>query len=90
MPTLLLIGAKDDISSPAACRHDGRGRARPQRADPDRNLSRRPARLRSFQSAVMRLVAAPMLAVYEEPGHIGTDAEARANSQKRVAEWLSR
>jgi hypothetical protein len=25
-----------------------------------------------------------------EHGHIGTDAEARADSQKRVAEWLAR
>jgi dienelactone hydrolase len=25
-----------------------------------------------------------------ERGHLGTDAEARADSQKRVAEWLAR
>ena len=25
-----------------------------------------------------------------ERGHIGTDPEARADSQKRVAEWLAR
>jgi dienelactone hydrolase len=25
-----------------------------------------------------------------EKGHVGTDAEARADSQRRVAEWLAR
>src|SRR5260370_41689763 len=29
-------------------------------------------------------------AAVPEHGHIGTDAEARADSQKRVAEWLAR
>ena len=29
-------------------------------------------------------------AALPERGHIGTDAEARADSQKRVAEWLAR
>jgi dienelactone hydrolase len=29
-------------------------------------------------------------AALPERGHLGTDAEARADSQKRVAEWLAR
>ena len=29
-------------------------------------------------------------ATMPERGHLGTDAEARADSQKRVAEWLAR
>jgi dienelactone hydrolase len=76
VPTLLLIGAKDDVSSPPACRQmvDGaHGR-----------------------SALARIVVYPGAyhdfddAAVPEKGHVGTDAEARADSQKRVAEWLAR
>jgi dienelactone hydrolase len=67
VPTLLLIGAKDDVSSPLACRQmiDG-------------------ANLPLHGTAGTSDAATP------EHGHLGTDTEARADSQKRVAEWLAR
>jgi dienelactone hydrolase len=88
VPTLLLIGAKDDVSSPAACRQmvDGaRGRSALTR------IEIYPGAPHDFDRANLPLhaVSATDIAVPEH-GHIGTDAEARADSQKRVAEWLSR
>jgi dienelactone hydrolase len=89
VPTLLLIGAKDDVSSPPACRQmiDGaRGRSAMARIvvypgayhDFDRaNLPPHAEAGSSHDAAALR-------------GHRGTDVEARADSQKRVTEWLSR
>src|SRR5215218_7872249 len=89
VPTLLLIGAKDDVSSPPACRQmiDGaRGRSAMARIvvypgayhDFDRaNLPLHANAGSSDDAAALR-------------GHRGTDVEARADSQKRVTEWLSR
>jgi len=89
VPTLLLIGAKDDVSSPPACRQmiDGaRGRSAMARIvvypgayhDFDRaNLPLHAKAGSSDDAAALR-------------GHRGTDVEARADSQKRVTEWLSR
>ncbi|MGY2939071.1 dienelactone hydrolase [Bradyrhizobium sp. GM6.1] len=55
VPTLVLIGGNDDVSSPPACRPpDGRGRAWPQRARAHRGLSRRLSRLRPRQHAAAR------------------------------------
>jgi dienelactone hydrolase len=89
VPTLLLIGAKDDISSPAACRQmiDGaRGRSALTR------IEVYPGAYHDFDRANLPLhtIAATPDAAAPEHGHLGTDAEARADSQKRVAEWLAR
>ncbi len=89
VPTLLLIGAKDDVSSPQACRQmiDGaRGRSALTR------ILVYPDAYHDFDRANFPLhaIAAASDATLPERGHLGTDAEARADSQKRVAEWLAR
>jgi dienelactone hydrolase len=88
VPTLLLIGAKDDVSSPPACRQmiDGaRGRSALTR------IVIYPGAYHDFDRANFPLHAiAGADATVPERGHLGTDAEARADSQKRVAEWLAR
>jgi dienelactone hydrolase len=89
VPTLLLIGAKDDISSPSACRQmvDGaRGRTALTR------IEVYPGAAHDFDRANLPLhaVGGNADAAVPEHGHIGTDADARADSQKRVAEWLAR
>lgn len=88
VPTLLLIGAKDDIASPVLCRQmvDGaRGRSALTR------IVVYPSAPHDFDRAGLPLraldgndPAAP------ERGHIGSDAQARSDAQKRVAEWLAR
>ena len=88
IPTLLLIGSKDDISSPPACRQvvDGaRGRSALAR------IVVYPGAYHDFDRANFPLhaIASPD-AAQPERGHLGTDPEARADSQKRVAEWLAR
>jgi len=89
VPTLLLIGANDDVSSPPACRQmiDGaRGRSALTRIvvypgayhDFDRtNLPVHPA-------------AGAADAAVPDRGHLGSDPEARADAQKLVEEWLAR
>jgi dienelactone hydrolase len=89
VPTLLLIGAKDDISSPLACRQmiDGaHGRSALTR------MVVYPDAYHDFDRANLPLHAAAGTtdATMPERGHLGTDPEARADSQKRVAEWLAR
>jgi dienelactone hydrolase len=89
VPTLLLIGAKDDVSSPAACRQmvDGaRGRTALTR------IEVYPGAAHDFDRANLPLHAIGGSADSSVPehGHIGTDADARADAQKRVAEWLAR
>ena len=89
VPTLLLIGAKDDISSPPACRQmiDGaHGRSALTR------MVVYPDAYHDFDRANLPLHAAAGTtdATMPERGHLGTDPEARADSQKRVAEWLAR
>jgi dienelactone hydrolase len=89
VPTLLLIGAKDDVSSPPACRQmvDGaRGRSALAR------IVVYPDAYHDFDRANFPLhaVSGTSDATVPEQGHVGTDAEARADSQKRVAEWLAR
>jgi dienelactone hydrolase len=89
VPTLLLIGAKDDVSSPAACRamvEGARGRSALTR------IEIYPGAPHEFDRANLPLhaIGANADAALPERGHIGTDAEAREDSQKRVAEWLAR
>jgi dienelactone hydrolase len=88
VPTLLLIGAKDDVSSPPACHQmiDGaRGRSALAR------IVVYPGAYHDFDRANLPLHAAGTSdATVPEHGHLGTDPEARADSQKRVAEWLAR
>jgi dienelactone hydrolase len=89
VPTLLLIGAKDDVSSPPACRQmiDGaRGRSALAR------IVVYPGAYHDFDRANLPLhaTAGSTDAAAPERGHLGTDTEARADSQKRVAEWLAR
>jgi dienelactone hydrolase len=89
VPTLLLIGARDDVSSPPACRQmvDGaRGRSALAR------IVVYPGAYHDFDRAnlPLRMAGATADAALPERGHLGTDSEARADSQKRVAEWLAR
>lgn len=89
VPTLLLIGAKDDVSSPPACRQmieGARGRSALTR------IVVYPGAYHDFDRANLPLhaVAANADAAVPERGHLGSDPEARADSQKLVAEWLSR
>ena len=88
VPTLLLIGAKDDVSSPSACRQmvDGaHGRSALAR------IIVYPDASHEFDRANLPLHAIPSSdTAAPERGHIGTDTEARADSQQRVAEWLAR
>src|ERR1700681_3505543 len=89
VPTLLLIGARDDISSPPACRQmvDGaHGRSALAR------IVVYPSAYHDFDRANLPVHAIGPTADATDPekGHLGTDAEARADSQKRVAEWLAR
>jgi dienelactone hydrolase len=89
VPTLLLIGAKDDVSSPPACRQmvDGaRGRSALAR------IVVYPGAYHDFDRPNLPLHAiagTPDTAVPDR-GHLGSDPEARADSQRRVAEWLTR
>ncbi len=89
VPTLLLIGAKDDVSSPSACRQmvDGaRGRSALTR------IEVYPGASHDFDRADLPLhaIGGGSDAASPEHGHIGTDTDARSDSQKRVAEWLAR
>jgi dienelactone hydrolase len=89
VPTLLLIGANDDVSSPPACRQmiDGaRGRSALTR------IVVYPGAYHDFDRPNLPLhaVAATADAASPERGHVGTDPEAREDAQKLVEEWLSR
>jgi dienelactone hydrolase len=89
VPTLLLIGASDDVSSPAACRQmveGARGRSALAR------IEIYPGAAHDFDRAnvPLRALGATAGAGVPERGHIGTDADARSDSQKRVVEWLAR
>jgi dienelactone hydrolase len=88
VPTLLLIGAQDDISSPSACRQAVEGaRGRSALAQ----LVVYPGAAHDFDRANLPLRAiAGTDAGLPERGHIGTDAEARKDAQRRVTDWLAR
>jgi dienelactone hydrolase len=89
VPTLVLIGAKDDVSSPPACRQMVEG------AHGRSALTRivvYPSAYHDFDRANLPVQAIGPSADGADPekGHVGTDVEALADSQKRVAEWLAR
>jgi len=89
IPTLLLIGAKDDVSSPPACRQmiDGaRGRSALTR------IVVYPGAYHDFDRANLpvHLAAGAADAAVPDRGHLGSDPEARADAQKLVEEWLAR
>ena len=88
VPTLLLIGAQDDVSSPQACRQmvDG-ARGRSALAQ----IMVYPGAAHDFDRANLPLRAiAGVDAALPERGHIGTDTDARKDAQRRVTEWLAR
>jgi dienelactone hydrolase len=87
VPTLVLIGEKDDISSPPACRQmvDGaHGRSALAQIvvypNAQHDFDRPNLPLHAIASGD---TAAP------EQGHIGTDIDARSDSEKRVTNWLA-
>ena len=89
VPTLLLIGAKDDVSSPPACRQmieGARGRSALTR------IVVYPGAYHDFDRANLPLhaMAGTSDATVPDRGHLGGDPEARADSQRLVAEWLKR
>jgi dienelactone hydrolase len=88
VPTLVLIGAGDDVSSPADCRKmvDGaRGRSALAR------IVVYPRAVHDFDRADLPLHAiSGGDAGMPERGHLGGDPDARTDAQKRVAEWLAR
>ena len=89
VPTLVLIGGKDDVSSPPACRQmvDGaHGRSALAR------IVVYPGAYHDFDRTNLPLHAAANGndAATPERGHLGTDTDARADAQKQVAEWLAR
>jgi dienelactone hydrolase len=89
VPTLVLIGAKDDVASPPACRQmiDGaRGRSALTR------IVVYPGAYHDFDRANLPLhaVNATADAALPEGGHLGGDPAARADAEKLVAEWLAR
>ncbi|MGB8401646.1 dienelactone hydrolase family protein [Bradyrhizobium sp.] len=89
VPTLLLIGARDDVSSPSACRQmiDGaRGRSALAR------IILYPSAWHDFDRANLPLhpISGGSDPAVPDRGHIGGDAEARADAERRVVEWLAR
>lgn len=87
LPTLLLIGGNDDVSSPAACRQmieGAKGRSALAR------IVVYPGAYQDFDLANVPVHAASADADAPEAGHLGADPAARADSQKRVTEWLGR
>jgi dienelactone hydrolase len=89
IPTLVLIGAKDDVSSPPACRQmvDGaRGRSALTR------IVVYPGAYHDFDRANLPLHAAGTVAdaALPERGHLAGDPDARADAEKLVTEWLAR
>ena len=88
VPTLVLIGGRDDVSSPSACHQmvDGaRGRSALAR------IVVYPDAYHGFDRAnlPLRAIGVSSDAATGERGHVGTDVGARQDAQKRVAEWLA-
>jgi dienelactone hydrolase len=88
IPTLVLIGGKDDVSSPPACRQmieGARGRSALTR------IVVYPGAYHDFDRINLPVHAiASTDAGVPERGHIGSDPEARADAQKLIADWLAR
>jgi dienelactone hydrolase len=88
VPTLLLIGASDDVAAPSLCKQmvDG-ARGRSALAQ----IVVYPGAWHDFDRAGLPLRALDSNdPATPEHGHIGTDPDARADAQRRVAEWLAR
>ena len=86
VPTLLLIGGKDGLSSPAVCREmidDARGRSALAR------IVVYPGADHDFDEAGVAVHVAGTLPKGTVP-RVHADPKARADAQKRVAEWLAR
>jgi dienelactone hydrolase len=89
MPTLILIGAKDDWSSATACEQMvGGARGRSARAA----ITVYPGAHHDFDRPDLPLQARNGVLINGATGrvHIGTDAAARADAIKRVTEWIAR
>jgi dienelactone hydrolase len=89
VPTLVMIGAKDDVASLPACRQmiDGaRGRSALTR------FVVYPGAYHDFDRVNLPLHAASGSSDAAAPdhGHVGSDPDARADSLKLVTEWLAR
>lgn len=82
VPTLVLVGADDDLSSPSACRQmvdNARGRSALAR------IIVYPNAHHGFDRANV-----PLHLVAGGHGHVGTDPGGRVDSQKQVTAWLAR
>src|SRR5436190_6858568 len=89
MPTLILIGAKDDWSSASACEQMVAGaRGRTARA----TIQVYPNAYHDFDHPNLPLQPRNSVPGNGPPArvHVGTDQAARADAMKRVAEWLAR
>ena len=89
MPTLILIGDKDDWSPAAACEQMVAGaRGRTAKAI----ITVYPGAYHDFDRPELPLQQRSGVLVNGSAGrvHIGTDPEARADAVKRVSEWLAR
>ncbi|WP_456640462.1 dienelactone hydrolase family protein [Bradyrhizobium sp. USDA 10063] len=89
VPTLVMIGGNDDVSSPPACHQmvDGaRGRSALAR------IIVYPGAYHDFDLANLPLhaIAEATDAAVPEGGHVGTDKAARTDAQKQVSAWLAR
>lgn len=88
VPTLILIGSRDDVSSPPACRQmidDARGRSALTR------IVVYPGAYHDFDRVNLPVHAvAGADAAAPERGHVGSDPEARADAEKLVSDWLAR
>jgi dienelactone hydrolase len=89
VPTLVLIGASDDVSPTPACRQmieGARGRSALTR------IVVYPGAYHDFDrpNLPVHAISGAADATAPERGHVGTDAEARVDAQKRVTEWLAR
>jgi dienelactone hydrolase len=90
MPTLILIGARDDWTPSSACEQMVAGaRGRTARAA----ITVYPGAYHDFDHPNLPLQQrANVVVINGAPGrvHVGTDAAARLDALKRVAEWLAR
>ena len=89
MPTLILVGAKDDWASASACEQMVAGaRGRTARA----TIQVYPNAYHDFDHPNLPLQQRNSVLVNGTPArvHVGTDQAARADAMKRVAEWLAR
>ena len=89
MPTLVLVGAKDDWASASACEQMVAGaRGRSARTA----IQIYPNAYHDFDHPNLPLQQRNGVLVNGTPSrvHIGTDPAARADAMKRVAEWLAR